>query len=76
MQDLDNGHLLDAIAPLCEAFVTVEKSIPWQQRLDHRPFAVILLRSRSNRLEHLLPHVPALLLALASVKPGEFREVG
>jgi hypothetical protein len=36
---------------------------------------VILLRARSNRLERLLPLVPALLQVLGEVRPGEVREV-
>jgi hypothetical protein len=49
--------------------------MPFQQRIDHRPFAIVVLRAMSNRLGDLLPLVPALLKALEHLKPGEFREV-
>jgi len=49
--------------------------MPFQQRLSSRPFGVILLRARTNRLADLLPLVPALLRALGEIKPGEVREV-
>ena len=34
LQCLDDGPLLDAISDLCDVFVTVDKSIRWQQRMD------------------------------------------
>ena len=73
--DLTNGRLLGAMAGKFEVLVTVDKSMQFQQRLDDRPVALLLLRARSNRLPHLLPLVPALLRALDSVAPGEVREV-
>jgi hypothetical protein len=53
----------------------VNRSVPYQQRLHDRPFAVVLLRAKSNRLIDLLPLVPALLRALDEVKPGDVREI-
>ena len=58
-----------------DVLVSVDKSIPFQQRLSKRPFAVVVLRARTNRLADLLPLVPALLKALDEVKPGEVREI-
>jgi hypothetical protein len=58
-----------------DVLVTVDRSMPFQQRLDSRPFAVIVLRARTNRLADLLPLVPALLKALDGIKPGEVREI-
>jgi len=72
---LKNGALLDAMAGRFDALVTVDRSVPYQQRLHDRTFAVVLLRATSNRLVDLLPLVPALLLALDEVKPGELREI-
>jgi hypothetical protein len=72
---LEDGLLLDAMAGRFDALVTVDKSIPFQQRLNNRPFAVVVLRARTNRLADLLPLVPALLKALDDIKPGEMREV-
>ena len=67
--------MLDAIEPLCDVFITVDKSIPWQQRLAHRPFAVVLLRAKSNRIEDLVPLVPTLLDILSKVTAGEVKEI-
>ena len=74
--DLDDGPLLDAIASLCEAFVTVDRSLRFQQNLRARSFRIVLLRAHSNALEHLVPLVSPLVAALADMQPGELRVVG
>ncbi len=73
--DLDDGPLLDALAGGFEAFVTVDKSIPHQQRLAHRPFAVIVLHAKTNRLTDLLPLVPKLRAILKRLSPGTIFDV-
>jgi len=42
---------------------------------DKLPFAVIVLRARTNRLADLKPLVPLLLLALSDLQPGEVKWV-
>ncbi len=76
LQSLDDGPLLDAISGLCDVFITVDKSMRWQQRLDLRSFAVVVLRAKTNRIEDLLPLVPELLLALPDLTPGDVRVIG
>lgn len=73
--DLDNGDLLDAMAGLFDALVTVDKGLRHQQHVKGRPLGVVVLRSRSNRLADLLPLVPDLLAALSSLEPGAIMEV-
>jgi hypothetical protein len=58
-----------------DALITVDRSLPFQQRLHSRPFAVIVLCAPSNRLDDLLPLAPALLQVLTQVKPGEIRKI-
>ena len=72
---LPDGALLDKVAGTFDVFISVDRSLPFQQRLDQRPFAVVILRAKTNRLTDLLPLVPALLDALDEIKPGETREV-
>ena len=72
---LQDGPLLDVIAGEIDALVTMDKGLRFQQRLQGRPFAVILLRAKTNRLEHLQPLVPALLQALTQIQPGEVCEI-
>jgi predicted nuclease of predicted toxin-antitoxin system len=73
---LRNGRLLDAMTGQFDLLLTVDRSIPFQQHLAGRPFAVVVLRAKTNRLGDLLPLVPAVLRVLADIKPGETREVG
>lgn len=74
--NLDDGALLDAVAPHCDAFVTVDKNLRYQQNLRARPFRIVLMRTHSNALEHLVPLVPTLLTTLAEMQPGDLRVVG
>ena len=73
--DLDNGALLDAMAGDFDVLVTVDKRLPQQQNITNRPFGVVILRARSNRLSDLLPLVPGLRAALSTVKSGVVNEV-
>ncbi len=58
-----------------DALVTVDKRLPQEQPIKERPFGVVVLRSKSNRLSDLLPLVPALLTVLRDLKPGVVNEV-
>ncbi len=74
--DLDDGPLLKAMAGMFDVLVTVDKSLPKQQRLSARPFGVVVLRAKTNRLIDLVPLMTALQQALLELKPGEVRELG
>jgi predicted nuclease of predicted toxin-antitoxin system len=71
----EDGQLLDAMEGQFDILVTMDKSMPFQQQLAGRPFAVVLLRTKSNRLPDLLPLVPKLIQALAKATPGKVIEV-
>jgi predicted nuclease of predicted toxin-antitoxin system len=73
--DLDDGPLLDAMAGLFDALVTVDKNLPKQQRVQNRLFGIVVLRAKTNRLADLLPLVVALRAALEELCPGEVREL-
>lgn len=73
--DFDDGPLLEAMADRFDALVTVDSKLRYQQRLDARPFAVVVLRSKSNRLADLRPLVPKLRASLESLKIGTVVEI-
>ena len=73
--DEDDGPLLRLIEPVCDVFVTVDRNLPFQQRLDNRPFATIVLRARSNRVSDLVPLVPRLLELVPTVAPGSVSNI-
>ena len=74
--DLDDGPLLDAIEGKFDVLVTMDKSLPFQQRIDHRSFGIVVLRARGNSLPYIEPLVPTLLQTLTEARPGEVKEVG
>ena len=67
-----NGKLLALAAAEFDAFVTVDKNLPFQQNLATLPIALVVLDSVSNELSALLPLVPALLHELASLQPKSY----
>lgn len=73
--DLDEGPLLDAMEGLFDVLVTVDKNLPKQQRVSTRPFGIVVLRAKTNRLADLLPLVPALRVAVEELRSGEVREL-
>ena len=72
---LSDGELLDAMGDRFDLLVTVDKNLQFQQDLRRRPFAIAVLRAKSNRIHDLLPLVPQLLAALSAVTPGQVIEI-
>ena len=72
---LQDGALLEVIAGEIDVLITVDRGLPYQQRISGRRLAVIVLRAKSNRLDALRPLVPALLQALDELRPGDVREI-
>ena len=66
-----NGKLLARIAGQYDAFITVDQNLPAQQSTAALPFGIIVLRSPTSQLADLRPLVPKLLVALATLKPGQ-----
>ena len=73
---LRNGELLALASKQFEVFVTVDRNLSFQQNLPTFEIAVIVLRSRSNRLADLQRLMPDLLASLASVQRGAVMYVG
>jgi predicted nuclease of predicted toxin-antitoxin system len=67
---LSNGQLLRKANPQFDVFLTVDKNLVRQQDLSGLRIAVIILRSRTNKVEDLSPLVPQVLSVLASTQPG------
>lgn len=72
---LDDGPLLDAISEQFDVLLTVDKSLPFQQRLFDRSFAVVVLKARNNRGEQLARLIPELQRILRDIAPGDVREI-
>ena len=71
-----NGHLLSlAEWRGFEVFLTIDRGFEYEN-LSSRSIAAMIIRAKSNRIGDLLPHVPARLVVLGSIKLGELVRVG
>ncbi|MDP1948637.1 MAG: hypothetical protein Q8L77_14175 [Nitrospirota bacterium] len=73
---MKNGRLLALAAVEFEAFITVDRNLPYQQNVATLPITVIVLVARSNELQALLPLVPRLEEALATLQPRSLVQIG
>ena len=64
-----NGELLALAARSFDAFITVDKNMPFQQNLSALPVALIVLDAFSNELHALLPLVSRLESELTTLYP-------
>jgi predicted nuclease of predicted toxin-antitoxin system len=67
-----NGKLLALASSDFDAFVTVDKNLPFQQNLSELPIALVVLDSLSNELAYLEPLLPAMERALGLLKPRTY----
>ena len=71
-----DGDLLTAASGRFDAFITMDRSLQWQQRMSDFNLAVVVIRARSNSLLSIRPLVPDLLRLLSFVGPGQVVRVG
>jgi predicted nuclease of predicted toxin-antitoxin system len=70
---IKNGKLLQLIADSgqFDIFLTMDKSLPHQQKIKALPFAIVILRASSNSFEDTRPLMPEFLKRLAEFQPGQ-----
>ena len=73
---IKNGKLLTEAATRFDAFLTMDGKLEFQQNLATLPIAVLVVEAMSNRIEHLVPMVPAILRALKHLPLNTLRRVG
>jgi predicted nuclease of predicted toxin-antitoxin system len=67
-----NGELVSAAeAAGYDVLLTVDQGISRQPGRSARRLAIIVIRSRTNQIEDLMPFVDSILQALTSIRPGE-----
>ena len=59
-----------------DVFLTMDKGLQYQQNLAGRSIAILIIRSKSNRLIALLPQLEAIRSILSTIQPGEAIRVG
>jgi predicted nuclease of predicted toxin-antitoxin system len=69
---VSNGKLLRLIAESgkCEVFLTVDKRLAQQNPVRALPFAIVVLRAKSNRIVHVFPFAAEIERRLAEFEPG------
>ena len=71
---LGNGALLDRAEEAgYEVVITADKNMPYQQNLDRRKLALIVLGA--NRWPLIEPRIADIRAALDGIQPGELRQV-
>ncbi len=73
---LENGELLVRAAGQFDALISMDKNMPVEHDITRSHIGLVLVRAFRNRIETLRPLVPAMLSALATVRPGEIKRVG
>jgi hypothetical protein len=73
---IKNGDLLALAEREFDAFIIVDRKLAKQQDLTEFDIAVVLIRSRSNRLEDIRPLVPELLGAISRATRRALTSVG
>ncbi|HJT22487.1 MAG TPA: DUF5615 family PIN-like protein [Nitrospira sp.] len=71
-----NGALLALAAAEFEALITVDRNLAYQQNITALPIAVVVLVAHSNELQALIPLVPRLEAALATLQPRSLVQIG
>jgi predicted nuclease of predicted toxin-antitoxin system len=74
--DLDDGPLIDAAEAEYDALITMDQNLRFQQNLRGRRLRIVLIRAARNTVPVLAPLAPAILDALVTMAPGDFRVVG
>ena len=73
---IKNGELLELAEKEFDVFVTVDRKLAAQQDLKKFRIPVILIRARTNRLEHIRPLAAELLERLSEAGAGKLTIVG
>ena len=71
-----NGELLQLmLAQKFDVLLTVDRNLQFQQNVRASSLGVVVVIVRRNRLKELRPLAPAMLEAIARVRPGELIHV-
>ena len=70
-----NGELLSLAEGRWDVLLTSDRRIKYQQNMSGRKVSILVLCAKSNRLEDLLPLMPACAEAFLTVSPGQVVEV-
>jgi len=70
-----NGALLRLAETDFEVFITADQNVEYQQNLRSTVLGIVVLVAPTNRLETLRPLMPKVVLALATIQPGDLLHI-
>lgn len=73
---IKNGELLRQARGVCDVFVTLDRSLEFQQNIKVLPFGIVVVRAVSNRVADLQPHIATILSAASRVAAGQIERAG
>ena len=73
---IKNGELLRRARAVCDVFITLDRSLAFQQNIKAMLFGIVVVHSISNRMAHLVPLVDDILAAAGRVTPGTVENAG
>lgn len=71
---IKNGALFDLMAGQFQILITTDKNLPFQQNLRKRQISTVILPT--NDVPSVIELLPQIERALATIAPGEFKELG
>jgi hypothetical protein len=71
-----NGELLRRAAAEFDVLITVDRNLEYQQSFAGLSLAVIVIHAPSNDIAVLRPLMPAVVAAIAQIRPGVVAHVG
>src|SRR5690349_10632003 len=66
-----NGALLRLAETAFEVFITADQNVEYQQNLRSTILGIVVLVAPNNRFETLRPLMPKVIVALATIQPGD-----
>jgi hypothetical protein len=73
---IKNGALLRLMTGQFEVFVTIDSNLTYQQNTTTLELAIVVLKAPNSKLESLLPLMPEVQDALATLKAGDIARFG
>ena len=73
---MKNGRLLARAAEKFDVLFTVDRDFAGLSDTADHPIGVVIIQVGSTDFERLLPHLDAVSVAIAEVRPGSVRRIG
>ena len=74
---VENGELLQRASDHgFDAMITKDSGVQYEQHLATLPVAVLILKSKTNKLEDIRPLLPATMAALVNLAPKSIVRIG